>query len=339
MHAAWTVRIAVATVTPLVRLSVFFFAILVVSIWPRYSCAAPIAIAVSRNPIGLPVFLAVDQGFFKDEGLDIKAIDCFPGKQCLKLLLEDKAQFATVASTPIVAASFTRSDFVILATISSSSNDSKLIVRKSAHITSAKDLIGKRIGVIKGTTAEFFLDSFLLFYGVDPAEVKLVDKLADALPASIKTGEVDAITAFEPSAYKAVTLLGDDAMVLPNPRIFTTAFNIVAQRRLVGTSDADITKILRAIARANQFIKSNPAEAKRLMQKNFNASEAFTSAIWPDIDYTMSLDQSFLKSLENEARWMAEKNSVVDQKPRNFLDIIYAKPLRQLFPKSVTLVN
>ena len=303
-------------------------------------CSADeLVVAVARLPFSLPLFVADTEGYFAAEGLKIRFLDCLPGRRCLKHMLDGEAQLATVADTPVVFASFSRTDFVILATFSTSANDAKFVTRKSAGINAPRDLAGKRIGVVTGTSGHYFLDSFLLFHGVDPSGVKLIPRQAEDIVAAMEKHEVDAVAAFEPSPYQAVKSLGTDAIVLRGARIYTTTFNLLADRRLLGGRDADLVKLLRAIERAERFIHDEPKKAQAILQVRLKLDQGLIDWIWPDYDFALSLDQSLITSLESEARWAMREGHATGKRPANYLDYLYTTPLLKVLPGAVTVVK
>lgn len=301
--------------------------------------ADEIVMAVARTPSSLPLFVAEAEGYFSAEGQTVRLLDCPTGRRCLQHLLDADAQLATVADTPLVFASFSRADFVILASFAKSSRDTKIIVRKSSGIAAPGDLAGKRIGVVIGTSGHYFLDSFLLYHGVDNRSVQVIGQRIDDLIPAIEKHEVDAVAAFEPGAYRAVRALGADASVLRAPRIYTTTFNLVAGRGFEGKRDADLVKILRAIDRAERFIRAEPQKAQAILRKKLELDQAFIDWVWSDLDYALTLDQSLLQTLESEARWALREGHANGKKPPDYLDYIDPAPLTKALPGIVTLVK
>ena len=301
--------------------------------------ADEVVLAVARLPFSLPLFVADAEGYFAAEGVRVRLLDCPTGRRCLQHLLDGGAQLATVADTPLVFASFSRADFVIVATVAKSSRDTKIIARKSAAIATPGDLIGKRIGVIIGTSAHYFLDSFLLYHGVDNRNVRVIGRQIEDLVPALENHEVDAVAAFEPGAYRAVRALGSDALVLRAPRIYTTTFNLVAGRSFASGRDADLVKILRAISRAERFIRAAPQKAQAILRQRLEVDQGFIDWVWPDLDYALSLDQSLLTTLESEARWASREGHRNEKKPANYLDYIDPEALIRALPGAVTLVK
>ena len=301
--------------------------------------ADEIVLAVARIPFSLPLFVADAEGYFAAEGQKVRLLDCPTGRRCLQHLFDGDAQLATVAETPLVFASFSRADFVVLASFVKSSNDIKVVARKSAGISAPINLGSQRIGVVIGTSSHYFLDSFLLYHGMDNRSVRVTGWGIEDLVRALQNREVDAIAAFEPSAYQAMRALGADALVFRAPRIYTTTFNLVAGRSFAQNRDADLIKILRAIDRAERFIQAEPQKAQAILRRKLELDQSFIDWVWSDLDYSLSLDQSLVKTLESEARWALREGYVNGKRPADYLDYIHPMPLKKAAPGAVTLIK
>ena len=106
--------------------------------------------------ITLLPLIAQSQGFFEKRGITSRMIMKQDGKLALQGLLLGECSFAICGEPPLVAGSFTRQDFVVLASINLSDNATKILARRDLGITTANDLKGKRIGVRKGTISHFY---------------------------------------------------------------------------------------------------------------------------------------------------------------------------------------
>ena len=299
-----------------------------------------LVLAVSTTALSLPLLVAYNQGYFTAEGVSVRMQDCIGGNRCLKLLLDGKAQLATATDIPVMFNSFERSDFAILATFVSSVNDLKLITRKSAGITSARHLEGKRVATVKGTSAHYFLDSYLIFNDVDTKRVTVVARPPEEIAAALERKEVDAVAIWEPFAYLALKALGADGAILSSPRIYTETFNLVADRRTMATREYDLVRVLRALEQAQQFIRERPKEAQAILLERLKLDQGFVDWAWKDLDFRTSLNQSLLSTLEAEARWaLREGHVAAGKRIPNLLDFVHSAPLRKAVPGAVTLVQ
>jgi len=302
--------------------------------------AQELTIAVSRTVLSLPVYVAESQHYFAAEGVAVRTRECIGGQRCIKLIFDGQAQLATASELPVMFNSFARTDYAIVATFVTSTRDVKLIARQSAGIDTADKLQGRRVGTVKGTSAHYFLDAYLLFNGLDPKQVELVPLEAGEIPTAFKEGRIDAAAIWEPFAYRSLKALAGDGRILPSARIYTETFNLVAGHTFIAAREDDLVKVLRALQRAQDFIAQQPRQAQAILKQRLGEDEAFIEATWSDVDYRMSLTQSLVGTLEGQARWALREGHV---KPGSaapgYLQFVAPAALRQAMPAAVTLVK
>jgi ABC-type nitrate/sulfonate/bicarbonate transport system substrate-binding protein len=296
--------------------------------------AEPLTLAVSRTPLSLPLYIAQHNGYFTDEGLEIKFNECLGGHRCLRMVLDGQADVATASDLPIVMNSFSSADYAVIGTFTKSSEDIKLVTGARAKIKTATQLAGKRIGATKGSAGEYFLDLFLLTAGVDPKSLTVVHLQPEELVPALQAGKVDAVAVWQPYAYQAV--LGPaKGQVLPGGNAYIQTFNLVSHRKLLGLRDASLTKLLRAVERAEQFIHEQPTQAKDILRRQLTPDAAFVDAVWPGLYFRLGLDQTLLTTMEGEARWARREGHAIGGLTPNFLELIHAPPLRAIKPDAV----
>lgn len=302
--------------------------------------AAELVLAVSQTSLSLPLHVAESQGYFAAEGVAVRTEDCIGGQRCLKRLFDGAAQLATVSELPVMFNSFERTDYAVVGTFVTSVRDVKLIARRSAGIGAAAQLAGKRIGTVRGATAHYYLDAYLLFHDIDPKGVTLVALAPEKVPQALAAREVDAVAIWEPYGWLTLRAVGADALVLDNPRIYTPTFNLVVDRRTLAAREDEIVKLLRALDRAQRFIREQPRRAQEIMKARLRLDQAFVDAVWPDLDFRLGLDQSLVSTLEGEARWALREGHVpAGRKTPNFLHVIEPGPLRRAVPGAVTTLK
>ena len=301
--------------------------------------AAPLTLAIARTPLSLPLYVAQAQGYFADAGLAPKIVDCIGGHRCLQLVLEGGADIATTADSPVMFRSFERDDYVVIGTFVTTSADVKLVGRRSAGIGGPDQLRGKKIGVVPGSSSQFFLDAYLLWHAIDPDSVDQVALQPDEMAAAMRAGKVAAVAAWEPVAFDTMVALKGDATVLPNAGVYTLSFNLVAQRRLAGARDPELVKLLRGVARAEAFIRQHPAESQAILRQRLGVDQRFIDWVWPGLRFQLTLDQSLIKTLESEARWAIREGHVAGKAVPNYQRFLHAAPLRAVDDNAVGLAR
>jgi NitT/TauT family transport system substrate-binding protein len=296
--------------------------------------AAGLTIAVSRTPLSLPLYVAESQGFFAAEGVQVTLKETVGGVRAMQDLGDDKTDLATTSDTTIVFNSFSRNDFAVLATFASSSKHIGIVVGKSAGYARPEQLAGKRIGTVVGSGGQFYSDSWLIFHGVDPKTTRSVSLQPETMATALAKGEVDAVAIWDPYRLDVLKTV-PGATLLPNPGIYTVSLNLAAERKLMGSRDEDLTRVLRALLRAEQFIGAEPAKAQALLRERLKLEQAYVDQVWPNYRYRLALEQSLLTTLESEARWARQEGHVRADRSPNFLSFIYSGPLRKVSPDRV----
>jgi NitT/TauT family transport system substrate-binding protein len=300
--------------------------------------AAPLTLAVSSGPVSLPIYVADERGFFRDEGLDLRLRDCASGRECWQWLADGQADVATAAELLVATSGATRRDLAIIATISASSTQIKLVARRSAQIAEAPQIRGKRIGTVPGSSAQYFLDNWLVYNDIDPAAVTVVGLAPDKLAPALQARAVDAIAIWEPLASAAALALGGDVVTFASPRVYTQHFNLVASRPLLARRGDDVARLLRALLRSQRAIQAEPDAARALLAQRLRLPPALVAAATDGQDYRVRLDQSLVTTMQSEARWAA-RNAGGQHAGVDVLDAIDPAPLRRVEAGAVGLVR
>jgi hypothetical protein len=98
-----------------------------------------------------------------------------------------------------------------------------------------------------------------------------------------------------------------------------------------------ITRFLKSLAQAEEYFIRHPAEAKAIVQKQLNYTDAYMGAIWPDHQFSLTLDQSLVIAMNDEARWMINNNLTSNRTLPDINGHIYTKGLAEVKPESVDI--
>ena len=285
-----------------------------------------------------PTHVAWDRGYFKEQGLDVDLAINPDGKTSLKQLFDGKADIIHVMATPIVYASFDRGDFVVIGKI----NHSKIhfaVARKDRGIEKPSDLMGKKVAVTKGTSAEFFMDSYFLHNGIDPSRVEIVHMDAPAMVEAIVKGDVDAMFCWSPFPLLAQKRLGNNAVVLASENIVPGSWLIVAKREFAGEHPDILKRYLKGLARGEQYIAENREKAAQIHAKVGGVDPEIVSRLFEKMAWSLSLDQALLSDLEDQARWLIRYGYTKKTKVPNYLEVIEPAPLKEVKPAAVSVIK
>lgn len=219
----------------------------------------------------LPFFVAMERGFFKQRGLEIK-LERFETSPLLNTALLN-GDVDAITSIAYSAALTTESRDpgrlkVFMADAESPERYlSALVALPSSGIQKVEDLRGKKVGIFPGPTARTFFGLALKKHGLDAAsDLTLVELPAPAHPQALASGQVDALLTYEPAA--SVSVLRHGATLLRPGLIESEVINPwqagvwLVSSRLLQERPRTAKRWMDALFEAVDFMAAHPEEAK-----------------------------------------------------------------------------
>lgn len=302
--------------------------------------AAPlqkITVAYTWQPQSTLVHIAVAKGYFSEEGLDVQPLMHTYGKAALQEVLDHKADFATVAETPVMFSILDGEKIFVIANIEASSMNNAIVARKDAGIAKPGDLKGKRIGFTPGTTSDFFLDSLLTAIGLTRKDIKPVGLKPEEMQDAIMAKKLDAVSTWNYPLTLIQQQLGANGTIFYDKEIYTETFNIAARQDFVQKNPETVKHFLRALLKAEDFVKQNPEAAQSIMSASTKIDHSLIHEVWNAFNYHVVQDQTLLLTLEDETRW-AMKNKLTDKTEMpDYLSYIQLDNLRAIKPEAIRM--
>lgn len=254
-------------------------------------------IGVPELRIALPVYVAYENGYFTNNGLDIELVK-FPTAQPMMDALvsgNKEIEVAGYCALPITFSSMGRSKTQLIFLTSMIEDDkhpvSVLVVKKDSEIRSVRDLAGKIVGILPTRAYEVWLNQVLQTNGVDSSTV-IKQQIPPPLEAdALKSGSVDALFTNDPAATAAVKMA--DGMIIPTGKalvpeatkmtpFYFGSFNIT--KNFADENPETVAKIAKSLDEAIIFIQENQSEAKNLLKKHLGKQAGLIKQ-FPDSAY------------------------------------------------------
>ena len=132
--------------------------------------------------------------------------------------------------------------------------------------------------------------------------------------------------------------MGEKAITFADPDIYSELYVITASREMVQKNRGTAEKLLRALTKAERFIKDNPDQAKEIVVKYTKLDRSIVNGIWNNFVFAPALTNLLLDYQNQEAAWAKEKGTVPSGAAvPDFRQRIDAEPLRSVKPEAVEL--
>jgi ABC-type nitrate/sulfonate/bicarbonate transport system substrate-binding protein len=230
---------------------------------------------VVNNLFSTPAFVAVENGFWAQQGLDVKLKLTSSGRQVTQALKAGEAQLGHAALSTTVASARAGGNmlkgvipYYNAAEYVAKAGGRALIGRKDRGIdaNNPKSMEGKKIAHLTGSTNEVYMREWFRKHGLDISKSQLVSVPVENMPITIVQGQVDAIAPWEPYTAQAVRELGPNAVVVSRGEagLVTDLIGVVAQEDWIKQNPDVLEKFSAGIAQAAQFIRKNPKAAAEI---------------------------------------------------------------------------
>ena len=263
-----------------------------------------------QNRVGDAVSLiALGKGYFAAEGIQVKGVLFNNGPACAEALYTGAVDVATMGDTTALISVAKDPSVRILASHGAGEHRHRIIVATASPLRTLADLKGKRVGVKKGTSTYGGLLALLAANGLRITDMKLLDLSPDLLPEALSAGSLDAFVASEPTPSVAENRGGRELATLGglgnDYPLLVVVKSAVLQKR-----EAELVAFFRALRRAEQFIRKNPAETAAIICTVDRISIDTARKAMGRHSYLLRLDDKVLKSLEQTAAFLYGQHKI-----------------------------
>lgn len=297
----------------------------------------PLTIGTERVESAALIYIAEDRGFFTGNGLFVTIMDDYAsGAEAIKGMEKGVVDISVSAEYPIVIEAFKKENISIIGCVDKYEG-TYLVTCKDREFENVTDLKGKRIGLLRGTEAEFYLGRCLELHGMSLQDVTLVSDNPPHSADALATDSTDAFVVGYDHIDPIKKRLDNNMKIWPlqNRQM---AFVVMACRNDWTASHPElISRFLISLAQAEEYCIVHPKIARAIIQKGLHRDDKYMSAVWPNHQFSLSLDQSLVTAMEDESRWMVKNDLTTERAIPDFKDYICTLGLEEIKPESVNI--
>lgn len=173
--------------------------------------AGPVKIGHLAIANSLPLYVAVENGLFKNRGVEVELIEFQTSNDIIEALVARRIDAEVSASTAVIFAMEARSPglfHIFSGNIQTKNNaPDSIVVKKDSPITDVAELKGKRLGTFPGSTFQIIVRAIIKNFMTD-ADIAVEQIPPPAQLEALQSGAVDAIYTMEPFVTLAVEKTG-----------------------------------------------------------------------------------------------------------------------------------
>ena len=316
---------------------------LVLAVFAAAAAADPVRIAGVSHLGDLPTFVAEDQGLFAEAGLDVSVSRLADGRRAIERLRARTADFALTTLTPLVLDRLDHTgpqgskDPVILASLVQPPRLNQIVTLAGTGIERPADLAGRRLGLTRGTNAEFHWWLFARFHGLDPAAVEVVDLDKEALDGALEQGRIDAAVLWQPWTARLQARVGDRLRALEDAALYDTHWVLVTRRATAQKRARLCGAVLRAYTQAIEQIEHEPMLALERFRRTRVLDAALPAPEGDPFEFRVHLDWSTLVALGQQFDWARATDRGSGERAPSVLAMLAPGPLRRASPRAVNV--
>lgn len=291
--------------------------------------AKELRIATQPIPGYAPIFVAKRQGWLEEElkkaGVAVKWSSFDAGPPMNESFAAGQQDIGFLGDSAAIIPKAAGQDTRIIGLAAAAPKGLALVVPKDSPITSAKELKGKKVAVVKGSFAHHLLVLVLKNNGLSVDDIQFINMTQADIATALAKGDIDAGAIWEP----LITRLEDQGVakvLVDGTGIKKGLLVIVANNSFAGKNPELVNAFLKAYQRGSEFIKANPQEAARLIADEVKVSPEQLVKVLTKFDFNSAVQQDDIQELKTGEEFM--RSTGIIKSPVDidaFVDVSYLK--------------
>lgn len=216
------------------------------------------------------VYVAIEKGFFREAGLDVKVTPGTGSVDGIKLVAAGRLDYTPVDIGALVVTRANEGLPVKVVSVVHQNTMSAIFTLEESGITAPKQLEGKSFADSSASTVRVLFPLYAKKAGIDASKVTIRDAAPPALPALLATKQVDSIGQFSAGLPLVSRAAGGRKIrsfkyskVLPG----LLGIGIVASEEKIRSNPQEVRAFTRALNKGLLWAIQNPGQAGAILHK------------------------------------------------------------------------
>ena len=251
---------------------------------------------IGTTPQFSNVIVGVEKGFFLKEGLPVEITNFTSGAAAVDAFRTGNGGLVVAGDFPSLRV-WNQGGGIGICPQASYDQLSLIVAKKS--ITKPEDFKGKKVGVLLGSTSEYFTRLYLSKAGIEYADIEAINLRPAEMVTGIVRGDIDAFVIWQPFGWTA-------EKASPDVHILTTAKGFFHEWEMVTTTKdyaaahpAELVAFLKRLDAAGKWIPQNLDEAAQVVATSLRIDDVTVPRRMIElIDWNISYTAAFRSDMD-----------------------------------------
>lgn len=239
------------------------------------------------------IIVGAEKGFYEKEGLPVKITNFASGSVAADAFRTGQGSIIVAGDLPTIR--LWTQGFVGVAPQAHYNTLSIIVARNT--IKGPADMKGKKVGVLVGSTSEFFAKLYLTKAGMKANDIEMVNLRPAEMVTGLARGDIDAFVIWQPFGWRALAAVKDAHILTTAQGYFEEWEAITTTKEYAATHRAELEAFLRGLDAAGKWIPNNLDEAARIVAAQIRFDDVkITRDMLQVIDWNIAYTPGFRKA-------------------------------------------
>lgn len=255
----------------------------------------PMDIYIGTTPHFGNIIVGAEKGFYQKEGLTAKITNFASGSVAADAFRTGKGSIIVAGDQPSIR--LWTQGFVGISPQAHYNTLSIIVARN--NIKGAADMKGKKVGVLLGSTSEFFTKLYLSKAGMSTNDVDMVNLRPAEMVTGLARGDIDAFVIWQPFGWRALAAV-KDAHILTTAKGYFEEWEAITTTKDYATNhQAELFAFLRGLDAAGKWIPQNLDEAAKIVAAEIRFDDVkATRDMLEVIDWSLAYTPGFRHDMD-----------------------------------------
>jgi NitT/TauT family transport system substrate-binding protein len=250
--------------------------------------------------------LAAQTGAFDRANLTVNMNEFASGRDALQALSGGAVDIAMATPSNVAPAVMGGEDLVVFGVVARWGSW-RLVARGDRGVTNPASLVGKKIGVPTGTSADQSFGLLLKSNGISRDQVTIVNVAPPDMIPVLSNGSVDAVSIWQPNLSVLEAAVPGTVSI---PYDMPSSFLFVTTREFADSNAEVLRRFLDANSAVDGMLTGDQGQALDLMTGPARIERPLLATVWKDFDFrTTGPDAQTLGELADAAQFVIDNGS------------------------------